>query len=261
MTPRRTSKRPSTLVGAAVAAAGAWVGCSGAAGPIVRPEPFDAAVAATADAGALSLRPLYQVNHEPTLDDVQLVDGRVVCGPAAEVCAVAHDVDGDPLELVLSTPQRCTITAALRHETTTAAGATSALEQCWRLFCHELGEIPLGVVVRDLIDHGGERVAIEDLVGGEGLSSRGELAFAVAFDGTLSWPDRDRDGRGAAEALAEIECGDQVGVGRADNGDDCDDADGTIFLGAREVCRDGEDDDCDGFRDEKCILRRNVDVP
>ncbi len=64
-----------------------------------------------------------------------------------------------------------------------------------------------------------------------------------AADATPTFADADRDGYGKA-GTGVPEC--VPSPGRADNGDDCNDADMDIYPGAPEVCDDGIDQDCDG---------------
>ncbi len=66
---------------------------------------------------------------------------------------------------------------------------------------------------------------------------------ADAIDAPAWYADADGDGHGGA--LLGVSCEDPSGsVGSAD---DCDDANGSVFPGAGEVCDDGVDNDCDGF--------------
>ena len=58
--------------------------------------------------------------------------------------------------------------------------------------------------------------------------------------------DTDSDGYGVDTTTTE---GCVVPSGYADNDDDCDDGDGTVYPGATELC-DGDDDDCDDDIDE-----------
>lgn len=61
------------------------------------------------------------------------------------------------------------------------------------------------------------------------------------------WPDSDSDGYGDASATATSDC--KPPSGMVDNRQDCDDSDGDIHPGSRDVC-DGIDNDCDGSVDE-----------
>jgi hypothetical protein len=60
------------------------------------------------------------------------------------------------------------------------------------------------------------------------------------------WTDADGDGYGAGEPTASA-C-DPRPDGTADNADDCDDLDPTIWPDAPELCGDGVDNNCDGLR-------------
>ena len=58
--------------------------------------------------------------------------------------------------------------------------------------------------------------------------------------------DGDAYGDSSTTTSTDEDCTD---AGEADNDDDCDDADSTIYPGALEVCLDGVDNDCDGVAD------------
>jgi hypothetical protein len=70
------------------------------------------------------------------------------------------------------------------------------------------------------------------------------------------WRDADRDGFGGAGGLACA--GDPAFV---DTGGDCDDRDRDVHPGAREVCRNGVDEDCDGADDTCRSVLRSEGVP
>ena len=61
----------------------------------------------------------------------------------------------------------------------------------------------------------------------------------------VSYADADRDGYGDPDAMVRA-C--EVPTGHVSTGDDCDDANSSIFPGAEELCN-GVDDDCDGVAD------------
>jgi hypothetical protein len=211
----------------------------------------------SAPVGAGMLRAVWQVNHPPTVADVEISDSKFVCGPSTDICARAYDVDGDPIELALDPSGDCTVTEQQATEPSSGqdAGEPDTTRKCWTLACHQLGKIDLKVQVHDLVEREGKLVRIEELIETAGGRSHGELAFFVYFDGTLMWPDRDLDGQGQRDALAEITCHDQPMPGWAGNRDDCDDTDPATFTGALEICRDRKDNNCNGLTDEKCIVR------
>ncbi len=66
-----------------------------------------------------------------------------------------------------------------------------------------------------------------------------------------TWPDADGDGYGNTLGAPTSGCG---GGGRAQNDDDCDDADPKVHPGALETCNQ-KDDDCDGQVDEGARVR------
>ena len=68
-------------------------------------------------------------------------------------------------------------------------------------------------------------------------------------DGVTVYADDDLDGYGDARESSSA-C--TVETGSSATGDDCDDADATIWPGAPETC-DGDDDDCDGTDDEDAV--------
>ncbi len=63
-------------------------------------------------------------------------------------------------------------------------------------------------------------------------------------DEETCYTDDDGDGYGDTDHVtsSDLDCSD---VGEADNTDDCDDGDATVYTGAAELC-DGQDNDCDG---------------
>ncbi len=67
----------------------------------------------------------------------------------------------------------------------------------------------------------------------------------------LFYPDGDGDGHGDENVPGAYYCHDPSGGGSlfSTGGDDCDDAEGTVYPGAAEVC-DGLDNDCDGAVDD-----------
>ncbi|HYV43698.1 MAG TPA: putative metal-binding motif-containing protein [Myxococcaceae bacterium] len=67
-------------------------------------------------------------------------------------------------------------------------------------------------------------------------------------EGTVTFPDVDRDGFGASGVAGTRICG-AAPDGFSTSSDDCDDGNGRVHPGAVEIC-DGLDDDCDGQRDE-----------
>lgn len=70
--------------------------------------------------------------------------------------------------------------------------------------------------------------------------------------GTVTtWPDADGDGYGDTLGAPSSGCG---GGGRAQNDDDCNDADNKVHPGASETCNQ-KDDDCDGQVDEGARVR------
>jgi hypothetical protein len=64
---------------------------------------------------------------------------------------------------------------------------------------------------------------------------------------------RDVDGDGYGDARYEMSTCLPIPAEHADNGDDCNDMIAAINPGATEIC-DGEDNDCDGRRDEEVLL-------
>jgi hypothetical protein len=78
---------------------------------------------------------------------------------------------------------------------------------------------------------------------GLGTDSQSECSDSARID---AWTDVDGDGAGDAATKTSV-C--FLGSGQVDNGDDCNDANASIFPRATEVC-DGIDQDCDGFVDE-----------
>lgn len=67
-------------------------------------------------------------------------------------------------------------------------------------------------------------------------------------EGTVTFPDVDRDGFGAAGSAGTRICG-AVPAGASASSDDCDDGNAAVHPGAAEICN-GLDDNCDGQRDE-----------
>lgn len=74
----------------------------------------------------------------------------------------------------------------------------------------------------------------------------GQLDDASAIDASDFWADGDSDGFGGA-TITVAAC--EAPLGFVDNPDDCDDADGSSWPGALEVC-DGADNNCDTRVDE-----------
>lgn len=69
--------------------------------------------------------------------------------------------------------------------------------------------------------------------------------------GIIAYRDFDGDGYGNAE-ITYRSCNPTVPEGYVSNKDDCNDNDATIHPGAREICGDGKDNNCDGQIDESC---------
>jgi hypothetical protein len=244
---------------------GSWTGCPlGKPGPHSGtssgmhshplPHPGGGAGAGAKDTGMLHAS--WQLNHQPMLDDVVFSDSKFVCGPSTELCASAHDDDGDLLQMALLPAADCSVTEHAAEETPATDGGPSALRQCWTLACHVVGQIDLQVQVHDMVHEAGKLVSVEELLEGTGVTSHGELGFFAYFEGTLLWPDGDLDGQGASKVGAKISCDGVVTPGWVENHDDCNDADKATFRGAPEVCGDRKDNNCNGLCDEKCVIRR-----
>jgi len=69
------------------------------------------------------------------------------------------------------------------------------------------------------------------------------------------WLDADLDGFGNPDVSL---CAPSPPYGYAENPEDCDDEDGSVYPGAEEVC-DGRDNDCDGEADEGAMLTWYLD--
>jgi len=83
----------------------------------------------------------------------------------------------------------------------------------------------------------------------EACNLRDDDCDGVVDDGLQSswYPDDDGDLQGDADATPDVTCVPQKGW--VDNGNDCDDTDASVRVGAAESC-DDRDNDCDGLVDE-----------
>lgn len=79
----------------------------------------------------------------------------------------------------------------------------------------------------------------------DGVIDEGDCTVCV----NIYYVDVDDDGYGAS-ADSIVSCEENPPNGYADNEDDCDDTDADINPGAREICDDNIDNDCDGEIDE-----------
>lgn len=68
--------------------------------------------------------------------------------------------------------------------------------------------------------------------------------------------DADGDGFGSGAASFKFRC---VRPGYSDKPGDCDDNDNTIYPGAREICGDGKDNNCNGIIDGDAVLVLNLE--
>jgi len=197
-----------------------------------------------ADPGALDA--IAALNHEPTIDDVEFVDSKFSCGSPTQICAVASDIDNDPLELVLES-EDCDVEPV---------GESGNGQQCWSLTCSSLGKHDLTVTAYDLLHGESGLERIEDWLAAEGYpnESHSELDFYAYVDGVTLWPDADGDGHGDAGAEATVFCEGDDTTGFVDNHDDCNDGDANAFPGNEEICGDGVDNDCDAQIDEDCRI-------
>lgn len=72
-------------------------------------------------------------------------------------------------------------------------------------------------------------------------------ADANRWEGEVVWPDEDGDGYGL-DGWQALVCG-EAGEGMATVGGDCDDTNPTVYEGARPICGDEVDNNCDGATD------------
>jgi hypothetical protein len=130
------------------------------------------------DQGAIDV--IAAINHEPELDDVTFSDSKFVCGDAEQICASAHDVDGDPLEFELVAPDFCGVEVVQEPE----GDPMDEIDICWRLTCQQAGKADLIARVYDLIWRDDALVRIEDWLEDEGYASEshGQLQFHAYFD-------------------------------------------------------------------------------
>jgi hypothetical protein len=68
--------------------------------------------------------------------------------------------------------------------------------------------------------------------------------------------DKDGDGFGSGATTYKFRC---VRAGYSAEGRDCDDNDNTIYPGAREICGDGKDNNCNGIIDGDAVLVLNLE--
>ena len=98
--------------------------------------------------------------------------------------------------------------------------------------------------------------ARDELCGGEDEDCDGSVDESTALDAPQWYGDSDGDGYGAGTATVSCE----QPSGLVDNGDDCDDTDGTIHPDADEVCDDNDvDEDCNGLADDDDLAARAPD--
>jgi hypothetical protein len=209
-----------------------------------------------ADRGAADV--VSAINHEPVLDTARFTDSKFSCGSPAEFCASAHDIDGDPLELVLSAASAaCTVQARGEGE----GAPTTGLRQCWTVNCNEVGKVDLLVQAYDQLIRNGTPVRIEDWLTTEGYPNRShaQLQLGIYFDGTKVYPDADGDGYGDASAPPTLVCTAPPPGFVANNGD-CNDSDAAISPAATETCFDKVDNNCNGQIDEGCPLCQTAQV-
>jgi hypothetical protein len=200
------------------------------------------------DKGAIDV--ISALNHAPVLDDARFTDSKFTCGSPAELCAHAHDIDGDPLELELTVLSgQCTVTA----EGAPTGMPMTWVQQCFTINCTDPGKADLQLSVYDQLWRDGKLQRIEDWLAQEGYpsDSHARLALPAYFDGTKVYPDADGDGHGDANAPATLVCGSPP-PGFVTTNDDCNDGDAAINPDAKEVCKDNVDNNCNGQVDEGC---------
>jgi hypothetical protein len=86
----------------------------------------------------------------------------------------------------------------------------------------------------------------------DGIDNNCDGTIDEGFSTTTYYRDADGDDYGDPEVRQVVCDGQSTLTGYVTHGDDCDDANGAINPGAREVCDDGIDNDCDGMVDEGC---------
>jgi hypothetical protein len=200
------------------------------------------------DKGAIDV--ISALNHAPVLDDARFNESKFTCGSPVELCAHAHDVDGDPLELEVKVlAGKCKVTP----EGSPAGMPMAWVRQCFTITCEEPGKAELQLSVYDQLWAGGALKRIEDWLADEGYpnDSHARLTLPAYFDGTKVYPDADGDGHGDAAAAATLVCGD-VPAGSVTTNDDCNDGDAAINPDAKEICKDNVDNNCNGKVDEDC---------
>jgi len=184
------------------------------------------------------------------LDDAKFADSKFACGQPAKICLAGHDVDGDPLQFVL-TAEGCDVNPTGDPQGSPTTGET----QCFSINCHSVGEHNLVAAVYDLLWSNGKLVRIEDWLAAQGYPnpSHGQVSFHTYVDGVKYYADTDGDGHGAPNGPVQIVCqGDNPPAGYVTSNDDCNDQNPTTFPGAPEICNDKIDNNCNEKVDEGC---------